>query len=297
MYKSIRILRIIISLLAMAVPTWALLAGYESVFVRMQVFTSILSGAAVCLIFWLLVTLIYGRVYCSTVCPLGTFSDCVSAASRLVRRKQKHFVYCPPSPRTRIIFLIITIVTLVAGGALLPTVFNPYSAYARMVEQLIARPFGLNPQAVSFTLSSLALAVLTAAAVIAVSWKRGRLMCNTVCPVGTILGYAGSRPYFHFEIDPDKCINCGECERVCKSQCIKLPEKIVNTSRCVVCFDCTAACPNGAITYRTGRFRLDMPLMQPMAPGGSASSSNITECQKINPHKNETISRPPASHS
>ena len=52
MYRTFRILRIIISLLAMAVPTWALIAGYQSVFVRMQILTALISGAAVCLIFW-----------------------------------------------------------------------------------------------------------------------------------------------------------------------------------------------------------------------------------------------------
>ncbi|MDE6120409.1 MAG: 4Fe-4S binding protein, partial [Muribaculaceae bacterium] len=71
MYRTFRIARIIISLLAMAVPTWALIAGYESVFVRMQVLTALASGTAMSLLFWLAITLVYGRIYCSTVCPLG----------------------------------------------------------------------------------------------------------------------------------------------------------------------------------------------------------------------------------
>ena len=273
MYKSLRYLRIFIALIAMAVPTWALLAGYDSVFVRMQILTALLSGAAVCLIFWLVITLIYGRIYCSTVCPLGTFMDCVGFASRKIRRQRKDFSYTPPSPRTRIIFLIITLCTMVTGGAILPTVFDPYSAYSRMVEELVARPLGLSVSALGFSITSLCIAILTAVAVIAVSWRRGRLACNTVCPVGTILGFVGGRSYFHIEIDPDKCINCGECVRVCKSQCIKMPEKVVNISRCVVCFDCTAACPNGAITYKTGRVPLDMPMMQAIDGGPNSEKS------------------------
>ena len=61
MYKSVRIIRIIISLLCMGVPTWALVAGYDSVFVRMQILTALLSGVAFVLIFWAVVTLVYGR--------------------------------------------------------------------------------------------------------------------------------------------------------------------------------------------------------------------------------------------
>lgn len=276
MYRSVRITRIVISLIAMGVPTWALLAGYESVFVRMQIFTALLSGASVCLLFWLVVTLIYGRIYCSTACPMGTLMDCVSATSRIVRRRRCSYRYTPPSPRTRVIFLIITLGTFIVGGSLFPTLLDPYSAYARMVEELIARPLGLDTAAVAFTATSLAVAAATALAVGVAAWKNGRIGCNTVCPVGTILGYVGSKSYFHIEIDPDKCIKCGECERVCKSQCIKLPEMIVNNSRCVVCFDCTSVCPNNAIIYKTGRFRLDMPMMQSISNGTAKSQPSGT---------------------
>lgn len=291
MYKSIRFLRIVISLLALGVPTWALLAGYESVFVRMQIFTALLSGASVCLLFWLIVTLVYGRIYCSTACPLGTLTDCVGAASRIVRRRGKSFRYSPPATRVRIVFLIIAFATIISGFSILPTVFDPYSAYARMVEDFIAVPLGLDRGAFAFTLSSLAIAALTAVAVVAMSWRRGRLLCNTVCPVGTILGYTASKPLFHIEIDPDRCTNCGECERVCKAECIKLPEKLVNPSSCVVCFDCTAVCPNGAITYKSGKYRLDMPMMQPTAQG-EGCAQDVSAAKMNLPQKNETVHRP-----
>ena len=289
MYRSARIIRILISLIAMGVPTWALLAGYDSVFVRMQILTSMLSGVAVCLIFWAVVTLIYGRIYCSTVCPLGTLMDCVGAATRVIRRRGKAFRFVAPSRRTRIVFLLLTFLTLLSGVSLAATLFDPYSAYARMVEELVARPLGLAAPSVRFAMSTLAVAAATAAIVVVVASRRGRLLCNTVCPVGIILGYGSRRSVFHIEIDPDRCINCGECERVCKAQCVKIPEKTVDTARCVVCFDCTAVCPNSAISYKTGRYRLGMPLMQSLEtpstasmekPKAAAQTSNTTTSQK-----------------
>ena len=91
MYRLIRIVRIVISLIAMGVPTWALIAGYESVFVRMQILTALMTGVSVTLLFWALVTIVYGRLYCSTVCPLGALMDCVSATSRMLRRKKQAY--------------------------------------------------------------------------------------------------------------------------------------------------------------------------------------------------------------
>lgn len=246
----------------MSVPTWALLAGYRSVFVRMQILTALMAGVAVCLIFWAVVTLIYGRIYCSTVCPLGTMMDCTAAGWRIAGRKSRQYRYAAPSRRTQFVFLMLALMALVSGSVFLPTILDPYTAYARMVEDFVARPLGLPLDATAFSVSSLSVASLTFIGIVWCTRRRGRIICNSICPVGTLLGMGSRRSYFHMEIDPDACTLCGECERVCKAQCIKLPEKTVDTSRCVCCFDCTAACPHDAISYKSGRYRLDMPLVQ-----------------------------------
>lgn len=275
MYKSLRYVRVIVSLIAMGVPAWALVAGYDSVFVRMQVLTSIMGGAALCLVFWAAVTLIYGRIYCSTVCPMGALMDCAATVSRLLRRKNKNYFYCKPSRRTRAVFLAITFVTLLSGSALIPTLFDPYSAYARMIEEFLARPLGRAYYATAYSISTMAVAVLTALGVIYFSMRRGRLICNTVCPVGTLLGIGGRYSYFHMEIDPDRCIGCGECVRVCKSECIDLPKRCVDNSRCVICFNCTASCPSGAMNYKSGKYRLGMPMMQSIDEARRRPAANM----------------------
>ena len=276
----------------MAAPTLALVAGYSSVFERLQIIPALLAGSVLCLAFWAVATVLYGRIYCSTVCPLGTLIDCVAATGRIASKRRCSYRYTTPSPRTRLALLVAALAALLSGIALLPTLLDPYTAYARMVEEFIARPLGRGDAAMRYGMTSLALAVFTAISVVAFALKRGRLICNTVCPVGTVLGYASKRAYFHIEIDPDRCINCGECERVCKAQCIKLPEKLVDTSRCVLCFNCTAVCPNSAISYKSGRFRLGMPMMQAVdgAAAGPSSLSRADVSQNLKSQHDETIS-------
>lgn len=260
MYRVVRSCRIIIALTAMSVPAWALLAGYDSVFVRMQILVALLSGAAVCLVFWALVTLVYGRIYCSTVCPMGTAMDCAAAASRLARRRKRAYRFRRPLTKTRIIFLAIAFALILTGSAAMPALLDPYSAYARVVQQFVGVPLG---KGALFSLSSAAIAAATVLLVAAASWRHGRIICNSICPVGTLLGYAARHSMLRIDINTELCINCGECERVCKSECINLLDHTVDTSRCVVCFDCTAVCPNAAITYRAGRHRPRTPLPQP----------------------------------
>ncbi len=276
MYKAIRTLRILIALIAMVVLSVALIMGYQKVFHHMQMLVSLIAGSLVCLLFWLVVSVIYGRIYCSTMCPLGSAMDCVSLLGRVAERRRSQYRYSPPFSKVRISFLAAAIILILCGGSILPTLLDPFTAYASIVETLLARPLhmlglGTDIEAVRFSLSASALGAAYALFIVVFAWRRGRLLCNTACPVGTLMGFAAKRAVFHVDINTDKCINCGECERVCKAECIDLINHTIDVSRCVVCFDCMTVCPNDAITYRTGRHRLRMPMMQTTAGPDTAA--------------------------
>lgn len=81
------------------------------------------------------------------------------------------------------------------------------------------------------------------------SYKYGRLFCNTVCPVGTFLGLLSKLSLLKIKIDEENCISCNLCERVCKSGCIDKKEKEIDFSRCVSCYNCFSVCPTGGIKF------------------------------------------------
>ncbi len=68
-------------------------------------------------------------------------------------------------------------------------------------------------------------------------------ICNTLCPVGTILGCVSRNSAMRIDIDTDRCIQCRRCEHVCKAECIDMQSHVVDMSRCVVCFDCLPCAP------------------------------------------------------
>ncbi|MBQ4335972.1 MAG: DUF362 domain-containing protein [Lentisphaeria bacterium] len=51
-------------------------------------------------------------------------------------------------------------------------------------------------------------------------------------------------------LDPEKCISCGLCARMCPPQSLKLHEKypVFDLSNCIRCYCCQEHCPKGAIT-------------------------------------------------
>lgn len=197
--------------------------------------------------FVLLLTLVFGRIYCSIICPMGVFQDLVIRVHKLLspkgRKPKRHFVKEPRIVRYGVLALVI--VTALTFSQLLLTVLAPYSAYGRMVRSIVGLSRG----------ESLAPALLiTAAATLVVicvcAWIWGRGWCNTVCPVGSVLGLVSRFSLFKVSIDQSQCVSCHKCEKGCKSSCIDIDTHTIDHSRCVDCFDCLDSCPKGGIKFR-----------------------------------------------
>lgn len=218
----------------------------------------------------LLLTLLFGRLYCSVICPLGVMQDTVSWLAG--RRMKRRFSYSKGYTVLRVIMLVLFAVALVVNVAWLAAFIEPYSAYGRIVNNLFAPVYlwGNNllayiaERADSYAFYSvdvwlksgvtLAVAVVTFVVVVILAWRGGRTWCNTVCPVGTLLGAVSRFSLFKPVINLDKCNGCKLCSKNCKASCINAEEHKIDYSRCVVCMDCVDTCKRGAITYRYAGF-------------------------------------------
>lgn len=94
------------------------------------------------------------------------------------------------------------------------------------------------------------IAVLTLIVLIVLAGRNGRTYCNTVCPVGTVLGVISRYSLFRITIDTEKCNSCTLCSRHCKASCINSKEHTIDYSRCVACMDCIGQCKHQAISYK-----------------------------------------------
>lgn len=221
-------------------------------------------------------TLFFGRIYCSTVCPLGYIQDIAAKCRRASRKNalRNAYRFRRPHTRLRIATLIAAIGATLAGTSVITALIDPYGAFGRIVTYIF-RPLinsgGYNLSVAGFALG-MAIAAATLIAVSILAARRGRLWCNTLCPVGTLLGGVSRYSLMHFDINTDRCTNCRRCEHACKSSCINLDDHTVDMSRCVVCFDCTAACRDNAITYTSNRHRLSIPMLIPVNPETAATA-------------------------
>ncbi len=234
---------------------------------KIQFMPALFAANAVVLVFLFLLTLILGRVYCSVICPLGVMQDVVSRIGGMRKNKKNRFTYSPSLFYLRYVVLAIFIAAFFLGAGSVVALLSPYSSYGRIASSLLAPiwQFGNNilayfaERAESYafystevwikSLPTFIIAVVTFITIFILAWRNGRTYCNTICPVGTILGFISRFSLFRIEIDKDKCKNCRLCSRQCKSSCIDIKNHNVDYTRCVACMDCLDSCKHDAIHY------------------------------------------------
>lgn len=218
------------------------------------------------LLFLMALTLIFGRIYCSVICPLGVFQDFVSWISG--KQKKNRFKYSKSIDWLRYAVLISFAIAFAFGISSIVALLAPYSAYGRIANTLFQPIYlwgnnilaGLAERVDSYafyktdiwlkSLPTLIIGVITLIIIVILAWRNGRTYCNTICPVGTILGFFAKYSWLKPVIDTSKCNSCGLCSRNCKASCINFKEHTIDYSRCVTCMNCVEKCPKGSISYK-----------------------------------------------
>ena len=205
---------------------------------KIQFIPAVLALNLAIIVLLVVLTLVFGRVYCSVICPLGIFQDIVSWINGKRGKKQKNrFSYSPAKSWLRYTFLAIFIVALVAGVGSLAALLDPYASYGRIASNLFAPLWQLGNNFLAWiaervdsyafystdvwvkSLPTFIIAAVTFIIIAVLAWRGGRTYCNTVCPVGTVLGFLSRFAMFRPVINADKCRSCSLCSRGCKASC------------------------------------------------------------------------------
>ena len=230
---------------------------------KIQFLPAVMALNVVVVVALIALTLVFGRIYCSIICPLGVFQDILAR----LRRKKNKYSYSKEVKWLRYPVLVVFVLAGVAGIGSLFQLLAPYSAYGR-IATMIFQPIwklGNNLLAMlaermdSYTFYSidtwmrslpvLIIAVLTLVVLVVLAWRGGRTYCNTICPVGTILSFFARFSWLKIHFDEDKCKNCSLCSKNCKAACIDFKTHTVDYSRCVACGNCIESCKFGALRY------------------------------------------------
>ncbi len=244
--KKIRIALALLFFLGISLLLTGLLPGLHRWFgwmPKLQFLPAVMALNAAVIIALIVLTLVFGRIYCSTICPLGVMQDGISRVSVLAKRARKNrkpFHFRKEHKWLRYGIWVLFVAALIAGIQPAVAVLAPYSAYGRIVSTFLG----------NHQVPVMIVAGVTLVAVGLLAWFAGREYCNSICPVGTTLSFFSRFALFRPVIDADKCKGCRVCEVNCKASCIDIANKKIDYSRCVDCFDCLGACKSDAIKYK-----------------------------------------------
>ena len=252
---------------------------------KAQLLPAVLAGNFVVISVLLLLTLLLGRVYCSVICPLGIMQDGIA---RLKRKRR--YSHSKALNWLRYAMLAVLLVAVLVGIRPLVALLDPYSAYGRIAQSLLAPLWAwannglayLAERANSYAFYSvdvwlkggitLVVAVVTLLIVSVLAYRNGRTYCNTICPVGTVLGLISRFAILRVRFDADRCGECGACAKACKASCIDVKNKQIDHSRCVACMNCLDSCHKQALRFGRGS-------NQPVAQTDSDAANGMSRRQ------------------
>lgn len=247
---------------------------YLSWMAEVQLLPAILATNLVIVGVILMVTLLMGRIYCSVICPLGVYQDGIAWGWTRFRKKNNRKYRHVENPRAhniiRCVFLVAFVVLALCGLMGIASLIAPYSSYVRMVQTLLQPLYIMGNNLLAYFAESIDsyafysvdvwmrsaatffVSLITWCIITLMAARRGRLYCNTICPVGTLLGFLSKFAWLKPRVKADKCIHCGLCERGCKAKAIKVTKEGVSIdySRCVDCFNCLDICQHEAFVFR-----------------------------------------------
>ena len=230
---------------------------------KIQFLPAVMALNVVVVVALIALTLVFGRIYCSVICPLGVFQDLLA---RLHRKKNK-YSYSKEVKWLRYPVLAVFVLAGVAGIGSLFQLLAPYSAYGRIATMIFQPIWKLGNNLLAMmaermdsyafytidtwmrSLPVLIIAAVTLVVLAVLAWRGGRTYCNTICPVGTILSFFARFSWLKIRFDEEKCKNCSLCSKNCKAACIDFKTHTVDYSRCVACGNCIDSCKFDALKY------------------------------------------------
>lgn len=272
---------------------------------HIQFVPALLGGSIAILTVTMVATLLFGRVYCSVICPLGIMQDAILRLKKwwvaiAKRRKSFKIKYSRPLNILRYGMLAVVAVPLAFGITYPLLLLDPYSTFGRIAVSLM-RPVAvwinnfaapIFNQAGNYSIYSVMqlniptivtiISAIVVVALIVMVFMRGRLWCNTICPVGTLLGLISRFSLFRVTISKKQCNGCSLCAAGCKAHCIDTENRRVDTSRCISCFNCKGSCKRGAITFAPSGWKVDRETSDASA---SASVQFSDDASALAPHQ------------
>jgi polyferredoxin len=186
-----------------------------------------------------IVTLIFGRLFCSFICPLGTLQEWFGRLGRKFNLNIEipRVVDGILSKLKYAIFILIILGTYITVDLIFRS-YDPFYALFHLANPAINASFAI------FGLTLVGSIFIP------------RIWCRYLCPLGAFVNLLSFISLTKPVRSQDKCIDCGLCDKACATNSKPSQALVFDQNSCNHCLDCVDACPSKiqAISLKAGLF-------------------------------------------
>jgi polyferredoxin len=224
----------------------------------------------------IVITILFGRVWCGWICPMGTTLDLFN-----FKRTNSKEVKVPENWRMgKYLLLLATLIAALFGNLSL-LVFDPITLWIRTLtggiwpalntaftaaeEGLATIPWMSGPltwldhalRPAVFPTGDVGirfvwLPTLLFSVIILLNLAASRFWCRYLCPLGGLLGLISRFAIFKRRVNAD-CKSCGKCDNLCPTGTIDPKRGYASDAKeCTMCMDCLRACPAAVVKFAPG---------------------------------------------
>ncbi len=282
----------------------------------------------------LIATIVFGRFFCSFVCPFGTLHHMTGSIRPSLKGKTQVDANRTTNKRRIKYFLLIIFITAATVGVNYSGLMDPISFLSRSVTTSILPAIGIGLRNFFETLAfsdikmfnylGYGLEALAAPLfgyedkafqtgwfigflflfILLLNRIRPRFWCRVLCPLGALLGIFSKFNILELSKDEKKCTHCGACVKTCQGAASPEPGEQWQNSECLLCFNCTNTCKEDALSFRFRNFSKKTPetdVGRRAVMGGLVAGVSLPLLGRLDGKISKTVSpdliRPPGSLS
>ncbi|MHC4842415.1 MAG: 4Fe-4S binding protein [Planctomycetota bacterium] len=205
----------------------------------------------------IVLTIIFGRVFCSWICPFGSIHHFVGYLSNRKKPASKK-IELNKYRKAQCIkyFILVAFLAMAAfpslSASLQTGLLDPIPLVTRSFNLVIVPIFDQFTNFISvpnrfYEGAWLVLTIFLAA--VLMNMLIPRFYCRFICPLGALFGVINRFAIWRIGQNENECIQCRLCEKSCEGGCE--PRGNMRISECVLCFNCLDDCNHGVISYQT----------------------------------------------
>ncbi|MHC4395714.1 MAG: 4Fe-4S binding protein [Planctomycetota bacterium] len=201
-------------------------------------------------------TIIFGRFFCSWVCPFGSLHHFVGFLGNR-RKKTAQKIQLNRYRKAQCIkyFILIFFLVMAAFPSLVATLqtglLDPIPLVTRsfnlVLLPIVDKPINFVSVTGRFYEGVWLIFVIFLAAVL-LNLAIPRFYCRFICPLGALFSVISRFAIWRIGKKQNECINCKLCERACEGGCE--PSSNIKIGECVLCFNCLDECKDELVSYQ-----------------------------------------------